>query len=84
MDYHITYVFMLSTNVFLIETMCSDLDLGTYLKGQSHTRHLKVRVHMLVSALLPTYELKLWWVRDIGVLWTSCLVLAESETECNE
>jgi len=41
----------LSTNVVLIETMCSDLDLDPYLNGQGHTRHLKVRVHMLVSAL---------------------------------
>jgi len=31
--------------------MCSDLVQYAYLKGQGHTRHLKVRVHMLVSAL---------------------------------
>ena len=31
--------------------MCSDIDSDKYLKGQGHTAHLKVRVHMLVSAL---------------------------------
>jgi len=36
-------------NVF-IETMCSDLDTGPYLKGQGHMRQLKVRVYMLMSA----------------------------------
>jgi len=46
MDYHLT-----GTNVVIIETMCSDLNSDPYLKGQGHTRHLKVRVHMLVSAL---------------------------------
>ena len=43
------------TNVVLIKTMCSDHDPGPYLKGQGHMRHLKVRVHMLVSALIITY-----------------------------
>jgi len=40
----------------LIETMCSDLDTGPYLKGQGHTRHLKVRVHMC-----PHYNLLMYW-----------------------
>ena len=31
--------------------MCIDLDSDPYLKGQGHTRHLKVRVHMLVLKL---------------------------------
>ena len=31
--------------------MYNDLDSDLYLKGQGHTRHLKVRVDMLVSAL---------------------------------
>jgi len=39
--------------------MRSDLDQGPYLKGQGHTRHLKIRVHMLVFALKLTYALKL-------------------------
>ena len=51
---------LLGTNVLLIETMCSDLNLDPYLKGldsdpylkvQGHMTHLKVRVHVLVSAL---------------------------------
>ena len=29
-----------------IEAMCSDLDQDPYIKGQGHTPHLKVRVHM--------------------------------------
>ena len=37
--------------------MCSDLDSDSYLKGQGHTRHLKVRIYMLVSALLLMYAL---------------------------
>jgi len=37
-------------NIF-IETMYSDLDPSPYLKSQGHTGQLKVRVHMLVSAL---------------------------------
>jgi len=41
----------LGTHVVLIEPMCSDLDLGSYIKGQGHTRHLKVRVHMHMSDL---------------------------------
>jgi len=43
MDYYI--------NVVLTEMMCSDLDQGPYHEGQDHTRHSKVRVHMLVSEL---------------------------------
>ena len=31
--------------------MCSDLEPGSYLKGQGHTGQLKVEVHMLVPAL---------------------------------
>jgi len=31
--------------------MCIDLDPDLYLKVQGHTRHLKIRVHMLVSPL---------------------------------
>ena len=40
----------LGTNVFLVETWCSDIDSGTYFKAQGHAIHLKVRVHMFVSA----------------------------------
>jgi len=35
----------------LIDTMYSDLDPDPYLKSQGHIGHLKVRVHMFVSAL---------------------------------
>ena len=45
------------TNVVLIETMCSDLDPGPYLKGHGHMRVLKDRSRK-VSGLLLTYELK--------------------------
>ena len=38
-----------------IETMCSDLEPGPYLKGQYHTGQLKVRVHMLVPSVI-TYS----------------------------
>ena len=31
--------------------MCSDLDLDPYIKGQGHTGHLNIRVHMLVPGL---------------------------------
>jgi len=41
----------------LIDTMYSDLDPDPYLKGQGHIGHLKVRVHMFVSALYLTYVL---------------------------
>jgi len=37
--------------LYLIETMCSDLDPDQNLKGHGHPSHLKVRVHMLVSAI---------------------------------
>jgi len=35
-----------------IETMCSDLDPGPYLKCQGYTRHLKVSVHMVCVGAL--------------------------------
>ena len=38
--------------IFLIETMCGDLDSCSYLNGQGHMRHLKDRVPMLVSPLV--------------------------------
>ena len=41
----------LGTNGVLIDVR-SDLDRGPYLKGQGHTTYLKVRVHMLMSALM--------------------------------
>ena len=31
--------------MYLTETMYSDLDLGTYLNGHGHTRHLNAGVH---------------------------------------
>jgi len=43
MDYHLTRY-----KCFLIERMCSDLDPNAYHKGQGQTRHLRVRVHMLL------------------------------------
>ena len=48
---HQSNTIRLGTNVVLIEMKCSDFDPDQYLKGQGHTRNLKVRVHMLVSAL---------------------------------
>ena len=47
--------------------MCSDLDPDPYFKGQGHMRHLKVRVHMLVSALLLTYALM-----NYHLTWYKC------------
>ena len=35
--------------------MCRDFDLDSYLKGQGHTSHLKVRVHMLRQAVFPIF-----------------------------
>ena len=51
----------------LIEMMCSDLDQGPYLKTQGHTRHLTVRVRMLMSGLLLTYALM-----DYHTNWYKC------------
>ena len=34
---------------------------GCQSQSEGQTRHLKVRVHIIVSALSPTYELKLRW-----------------------
>jgi len=63
MDYHLNLV----PNVVLIETMCSDCDPNPYIKGEGHKRHLKVRVHMLLSALLLTYALM-----DSHLTWYKC------------
>ena len=60
-------------HVVLIEPMCSDLDLGSYLKGQGHTRQLKVSVHLHMSVLLLTYALN--FRGDISVLWTDLFKL---------
>jgi len=51
MDYHITWY-----KFVLVKKMGSDLDISLYLRGQGYTIHLKVRVPMLVSALLLTYD----------------------------
>jgi len=47
--------------------MCSDIDPGPYLKVKGHTRHLKVRVHMLQSVLCITYALM-----DYHIMWYKC------------
>ena len=47
--------------------MCSDHDPDPHLKGQGHTRHLKVRVLMIVSALWLTYALM-----DYHLTWYKC------------
>ena len=40
--------------------MCSGLELDPCLKGQGHTRHLKVRVHLLSC---PHYNFRMhWWI----------------------
>ena len=44
--------------------MCCDLDPGPYLKGQGHMRHLNVRIHMLVSALLLIHQMM-----DYHITW---------------
>jgi len=51
---HSWITILFGITVDLIETMRSGLDPVPYLKGQGYTRYLKVRVHMLVSALLLT------------------------------
>jgi len=48
--------------------MCSGLDLGPYLKAQGHTRQLKVRVRMLVSATYFCIEAT---AGDIAILWNA-------------
>ena len=48
----------------LIEKMCSDLDLGPYLKRHGHTKHLKVTLHML------NWFFKDWWHTSSQVLGT--------------
>ena len=48
---HLWITIYFGTNVVLIVTMCSDLDSDPYLNGQGHTKHLTVRVHMLVYVL---------------------------------
>ena len=57
----------LVTHVVLTETMCSDLDLGLYLKGQGQTRHFYLRVHMRISGLSLTYAMM-----DYHVTWYNC------------
>ena len=64
---HLWITIYFGTNVVLIVTMCSDLDSDPYLKGQGHTKHLMVRVHMLVSVLQPTYALM-----DFHLTWYKC------------
>ena len=63
MDYHLTWY-----KCFPIEAMCSDLDPYPYLKGQGHTIHLKVRVHMLVSALKLMYTLMDYHLNLVQIL----------------
>ena len=47
--------------------MCSDFDTDPYLIGQGHMRHLKVKVHMLVSALKLIFALM-----DYNLTWYKC------------
>ena len=65
----ITYVCIDGLPSYLIQ-MLSSLRwcaVDPYLKGQGHTRHLKVRVHMLVSALELTYALM-----NYHLTWHKC------------
>ena len=62
----------LVTHVVLTETMCSDLDLGLYLKGQGHTIHFNLRVHMRISGLSLTYAMM-----DYHVTWYKCCAHSE-------
>jgi len=50
-------IIQLGTNVVFIEKCAVTFDPGPYLKGQSYKRHLKIRLHMLISTLSLTYAL---------------------------